>query len=211
MYKLDATKRIQLKPQILSSKGAEWTDDFLEKRKINSKYKHSWIKNGINYHDEFVSALENLTDFHCSYCDKYPLDGRAKIDYQIDHFQPISENVFYHLVYEWNNLYLSCGGCNKSKLAQYSDLILRPDASDYIASEYFFFDTGTGEILVNEINGIEKSDRAKKTIEVFKLNHPSIIKFRLRAIKNYSRDKKIAEINLNVNDYDYRNFIEQLL
>ncbi len=211
MYKIDAAKRNDLKPQILSNDGNKWTEDFLEKRRINPKYKHSWIKDSINHHNEFVSALEKLTEFHCSYCDKYPLDGRAKIDCQIDHFQPISESMFYHLVYEWNNLYLSCGGCNKSKLAQYSDLILRPDAEDYVPSEYFFFDTSTGEILVNEVNGTIKSDRAKKTIEVFKLNHPSIIKFRLRAIKNYSRDKKTAETQLNIHDYDYRNFIEQLL
>ena len=211
MYKLDPTKRILLKPNVLSTKAKEWTEEFLKKRDINSKFKYTWVKDKINYHDEFVSALEKLTDFHCSYCDKYPLDGRAKIDYQIDHFQPISESLFYHLVYEWNNLYLSCGGCNKSKLAQYSDLILRPDAEDYVSSEYFFFDTSTGEILVNEIIGTTKSNRAKKTIEVFKLNHPSIIKFRLRAIKNYSRDKKIAETQLNIHDYDYRNFIEQLL
>lgn len=211
MYKISHIKRTESEPQILKDKGKKWTDDFTAKREANSKHKNSWIKDKINYHDEFVSALEKLTDFHCSYCDKYPLDGRAKSDNQIDHFQPISKPSFYHLVYEWNNLYLSCAGCNKSKLAQYSDLILRPDVEDYIASEYFFFDTGTGEILVNEINGTEKSERAKETIKVFKLNHPSIIKFRLRAIRNYLRDKKNTETILNINDYDYRNFLEELL
>ncbi len=211
MYKISHIKRTESEPQILKDKGKGWTDNFIFKRKENPQYKHSWVKDKVNYHDELILALSLMTAEHCSYCDKYPLDGRAKSDNQIDHFQPISNPSFYHLVYEWNNLYLSCAGCNKSKLAQYSDLILRPDVEDYIASEYFFFDTSTGEILVNETNGIEKSERAKETIKVFKLNHPSIINFRLRAIRNYLRDKKNTETTLNINDYDYRNFLEELL
>lgn len=211
MYKIEAQKRSQAKPLILIEKGQEWTTDFVEKRKQNSKHKHSWIKNGVNYHDNISQSLGKITDYHCSYCDEYPLDERAKIDNQIDHFKPISKTEFIHLAYEWTNLYLSCGGCNKSKLAQYSDLILRPDAEDYVASEYFFFDPVSGMIEINETKGKEYVERAITTIDVFDLNHPSIVKKRKKAIKHFLSEKSNLETQLNINDYDYRNFIEQLL
>ncbi|PWK29202.1 uncharacterized protein (TIGR02646 family) [Arcicella aurantiaca] len=211
MYKIPNIKRTESEPQILKDKGKEWTDDFIAKRKVNPKYKHSWIKNRVNYHDKISQSLGKITDFHCSYCDEYPLDERAKIDNQIDHFKPISKTEFIHLAYEWTNLYLSCGGCNKSKLAQYSDLILRPDADNYIASDYFFFDPITGIIEINETKGKEYVERAITTIDVFNLNHPSIVKKRKKAIKNFLSEKSNSGTQLNINDYDYRNFIEQLL
>jgi uncharacterized protein (TIGR02646 family) len=211
MYKIDFQERIKAKPQILKNKGQEWTIDFVEKRKQNPKHKHSWHKNGVNYHDEISQALGKITDYHCSYCDEYPLDERAKIDNQIDHFKPISKTEFIHLAYEWINLYLSCGGCNKSKLAQYNDLILRPDDKDYNPIDYFFFDTFTGIIEINETKGDEYAERARITREIFDLNHPSIIKKRKKAIKNFLNDKTKTDNKLNINDYDYRNFIAELL
>ena len=211
MYKIDTQKRLQEEPLILKEKGQEWTDDFVEKRTQNPHHKHTWKKKSINYHDKISNALGELTEYHCSYCDEYPLDERAKIDKQIDHFKPISKTEFIYLAYSWTNLYLSCGGCNKSKLAQYNDLILRPDADDYFASDYFFFNPITGIIEINETKGKEFVERAVKTRDVFDLNHPSIVKKRKKAIKNFLSDKVNAETTLNINDYDYRNFIEQLL
>ena len=211
MYKIKTQKRIQAEPLILIEKGQEWSDDFVEKKSQNPKHKHTWVKNSINHHDEISQALGELTEYHCSYCDEYPLDERAKIDNQIDHFKPISKIEFIHLAYIWTNLYLSCGGCNKSKLAQYSDLILRPDADDYIASDYFFFDTISGIIEINETKGKEYVERAVKTRDIFDLNHPSIVKKRKKAIKNFLNAKSHTDIKLNIHDYDYRNFIEQLL
>jgi uncharacterized protein (TIGR02646 family) len=208
MYKIYRTT--ESIPKVLEDNAQAWTEEYILKKKQNSKHQHHWH----NSHDKIYIALSTLTAEHCSYCDKYPLDERAKSDVQIDHFKPISKLEFRILAYEWTNLYLSCGGCNKSKLAQYSDLIIRPDDENYDPNDYFFFDTETAEILVNKTSTTAYIQRAKRTIEVFKLNHPSIIKFRLRAIKNYLRDKKSAKIEkkeLNINDYDYRNFIEQLL
>jgi uncharacterized protein (TIGR02646 family) len=211
MYKINFLKRIQSEPLILKEKGQEWTKDFVAKRIKNAKHKHTWLKNGVNYHDELSLALGKITDYHCSYCDEYPLDERAKIDNQIDHFKPISKAQFLHLAYEWTNLYLSCGGCNKSKLAKYSDLILRPDAEDYVATDYFFFDTISGIIEINETKGKKYTQRAEMTRDIFDLNHPSIVKKRKNAIKNYLRDKSISDNPLNINDYDYRNFLEEFL
>jgi uncharacterized protein (TIGR02646 family) len=211
MYKIESLKRIQSEPQILKEKGQEWTKYFVDKRTQNAKHQHTWHKDGVNYHDELSQALGQITEYHCSYCDEYPLDERAKIDNQIDHFKPISIAEFYHLAYEWTNLYLSCGGCNKSKLAQFSDLILRPDAEDYVATDYFFFDITTGIIEINETKGEEYMVRALITRDIFNLNHPSIVIKRKRAIRNFLRDKSISGNFLNINDYDYRNFLEELL
>lgn len=202
MYKI--TRHPTSEPQILQEKGKEWTEKFVETRKTNKKHKHSWKIKNINYHDVIVDALSILTNEHCSYCDKYPLDARAKTDLQIDHFKPVSKHE--ELAFEWTNLYLSCAGCNKSKLAQYSDLILRPDAEDYHPNSYFFFDTSTGKIEVNERQGKVYTERAEKTIEVFKLNDKSIVKMRLIAIRNFKKEEEF-----DINDYEYRNFIEELL
>lgn len=209
MYKI--TRSAASEPQILIEKSKEWTEKFLEKRQQNPTHKLSWRKGATNYHDEIVKALGNLTHNHCSYCDKYPLDERGKIDLQIDHFKPISKPEFTRLAYDWTNLFLACGGCNKPKLAQYNDLILRPDADDYNPSHFFFFDTSTGEILVNETKGKEYSARAEETIKVFNLNDKSIIKMRLRAIRNFRREMSNPIEEFDINDYDYRNFIEELL
>ena len=96
-------------------------------------------------------------------------------------------------------------------MAKYNDLILRPDAEDYLPNDYFLFDTTTGEILINETKGIEYSERAKMTRDIFDLNHPSVVEKRLNAINNFMRDRKLGETLLDINDYDYRNFIEELL
>jgi uncharacterized protein (TIGR02646 family) len=205
MYKIYRTA--ESKPKILEDNAQIWTEEYLFKKNQNSKHQHHWH----SFHDEIYTALAILTAEHCSYCDKYPLDERAKSDVQIDHFKPISELAFRVLAFEWTNLYLACGGCNKSKLAQYSDLIIRPDDENYNPTDYFFFDVETAEILVNKTNGNTFIQRAEKTIEVFKLNHKSIIKFRKRAIENFLKIQKSGFDDFNINDYDYRNFIEQLL
>ncbi|MDZ7898588.1 MAG: HNH endonuclease [Arcicella sp.] len=205
MYKIYRTP--ESKPKILEDNAKAWTEDYLLKRGQNPNYKHHWHSS----HNEIFEALSILTAEHCSYCDKYPLDERAKSDVQIDHFKPISKLEFRILAYEWMNLYLACGGCNKSKLAQYSDLIIRPDDEDYDPLDYFFFDIETAEILVNKASGNYYIQKAEKTIEVFKLNHKSIIKFRKRAIENFLKAQKIGFDNFNIDDYDYRNFIAELL
>lgn len=205
MYKIYRTT--ESKPKILKDNAKKWTEDYLLKKSQNSNYKHHWHSS----HDEIYAALSILTAEHCSYCDKYPLDERAKSDVQIDHFKPVSNLEFRFLAFEWTNLYLACGGCNKSKLAQYSDLIIKPDDENYDPTDYFFFDIETAEILVNKANENIYIQRAEKTIEVFKLNHKSIIKFRKRAIENFLKAQKLGFDNFNINDYDYRNFIAELL
>ncbi len=203
----NSKRRLIRNNYLLVDKAEEWTEKYLFNKNQNPKHEHHWH----GCHDEIYMALSMLTAEHCSYCDKYPLDERAKSDVQIDHFKPISDIGFRFLAFEWTNLYLACGGCNKSKLAQYSDLIIRPDDEEYKATDYFFFDTETAEILVNKANGNTYIQRAEKTIEIFKLNHKSIIKFRKRAIENFLKAQKSGFDNFNINDYDYRNFIEELL
>ena len=96
-------------------------------------------------------------------------------------------------------------------MAKYNDLILRPDAQDYVPTDYFLFDTTTGEILINERKGNEYAERAKMTRDIFDLNNPSIIEKRLKAVSNFNRDRKLGEVSLDIDNYDYRNFIEELL
>lgn len=206
MYKIEIFKRVQSKPEILGLKYQEWTDSFIEKKKQNPKHKHSWVQDKVNYHPQFYNALGKLTAYHCSYCDEFPIDQRVK---QIDHFKPVSD--FNHLVYEWSNLYLSCVGCNFAKKAKYNDLLLRPDAENYVPSDYFLFDTTTGEILINERKGHDYIERAKITRDIFDLNNPSIVEKRLKAVNNFIRDKKLGENSFDIDNYDYRNFIEELL
>lgn len=119
--------------------------------------------------------LIEISDNHCFYCDNYP---PLSDDDTIDHFKPKSKPKFYHLVCTWDNLYLACGHCQKSKGTKYDDLLLRPDEIDYSFSKYFGYNFDNDEIYVNPSADILTQKRAEKTLEIFDFNHVGLKKLR---------------------------------
>lgn len=140
--------------------------------------------------------LQAQTQAHCSYCDIYPL---MKGDDTIDHFCPKSSPDHYDKVCQWENLYIACKSCQDSKLAHYSELILRPDEINYQFNNYFSYDYINHKIEIrNDIDEISKA-KAAETIRIFDLNHTSHSKARSHAYERF-----VLAANPELEDYNYR-------
>lgn len=102
------------KPRVLVRNAAKWLaklqavranpdpDPAVQKRKINNamnKYQHDEIKNTLvaMFHGKCAYCETNIT--HVTYGD-------------IEHFRPKSDPLYTHLIFEWENLLLSCPICN---------------------------------------------------------------------------------------------------
>lgn len=61
--------------------------------------------------EDVKTALKNLYKRKCAYCDqKAP-------SYHVEHYRP--KDIYYWLVYSWDNLLLSCRDCNSHKLNKF--------------------------------------------------------------------------------------------
>ncbi|MGB1207209.1 MAG: hypothetical protein ACPG5B_16295 [Chitinophagales bacterium] len=153
-------------------------------QKWNQKWKSTHKKNPVasfNWPQEInlkiIQDLRIMSKHHCAFCDKYM--GAADSD-SIEHFWP--KKIFPEFAFSWENLFLSCGGCQKAPKgwkkfqndwieAEKSPLILKPDMCDFSFQRYFFFDTNSGEIKVNLWNDSKmEQEQAEITIFYYKFN-----------------------------------------
>jgi uncharacterized protein (TIGR02646 family) len=111
-----------LKPQVLIDNADQWLKEFLADPSSETKkrkYKHPSIK----------EKLKEETSDKCIYCE-------SKIGHitpgDIEHKKPISK--FPDLTFEWENITIACGECNRRKNDYYSsfedDCFLDPYAQD---------------------------------------------------------------------------------
>lgn len=163
-------------PAELRARRAELTRDFITKKKATGKTPSCTWPNVRNE----GGSPETLQDFlsrsalkHCSYCDS--IMGYSSRD-TIDHFLP--KSLFSFSAYIWKNLYLCCDGCQR-KGVNYDRQVLRPDEAGYDFCRYFRSHRD-GQITVIATDDTDR-DRAKKTIEVLRLNHPDLVADRRNA------------------------------
>jgi uncharacterized protein (TIGR02646 family) len=129
-----------------------------------------------------LPLLIEQTQLHCSYCDYSP----PRIgDDTIDHFKAKGIILFYHLVYQWENLYFCCNACQRAKMEQFDELLLRPDEVGYSFERYFILDTQTFDIQPNLAASNNDQKRAATTIEIFKFNHAGQRESRRRSWQLY--------------------------
>jgi len=121
------------------------------------------------------------TDYHCSYCDGFPL---MSADETIDHFKPKSK--FPLEVCNWENLYVACARCQKVKGDKFDNLLLRPDESSYDFSAYYFYDFTEHEIRILPNLSIDKLERAKKTDEILDFNHKAMVESRRQSYDGFT-------------------------
>ena len=57
------------------------------------------------------TALDKWSHGKCAYCETLINASRSQ---QVEHFKP--KSLFPSLVYDWNNYFLACGGCNGTKV-----------------------------------------------------------------------------------------------
>jgi uncharacterized protein (TIGR02646 family) len=184
-------------PQILIDKASTWNKEYVEKKTANEEYSFFWrTVNGKKLNQILHPILSTQTQHHCSFCDKYPLD---RGDDTIDHFHPKSNPQFYHLAYSWQNLYLACNGCQRAKMEQFDENLLKPDEVNYEFDEYFQYNYTLHELEPRSDKPPVIQQKAKVTIEIFDLNNIALSKARKHAFERFTNaNEKI------IDDYNFR-------
>lgn len=94
------------KPRILVEKEAAWRDAHLRKVEQDPSVRPSSKQYG---HSEIRQALQAMSFSKCFYCERRLSEKEQEIDHYID----VAERP--DLAFLWENLYLSCEGCNNGK------------------------------------------------------------------------------------------------
>jgi len=122
---------------------------------------------------EAKEALAEMAHFKCAYCES-PI--AAESTGEVEHFKP--KSLFPLLVYDWNNYFLACGGCNRAKLNRWpagGKEYARPDEGDP-PSWFLFFEDGSVEAVV-------QGEAGDLTIRDLKLNKAWLRRQRARVIR----------------------------
>lgn len=192
-------------PEILRANSEAWGKEYALKKAANPSHRFQWKsikKNRAN--TIIIPHLKSMTDEHCSYCDSYPL---GKSDKTIDHFLPKGDERFYHLVYEWTNLFLCCADCQSYKKEQYDPNLLRPDDLGYLFYTYFNYNTKSHMIEVNPLATAGEQAKAHTTIEIFGLNDTKHVRTREAFYREYYWEEEKGGTP-NLNDFPYRFMFE---
>ena len=139
--------------------GKDWN------KKYNDGMKWSW-RVGKRKKQELDEKLLKCTKNHCAYCDNFPL-GSRNIKPTIDHFRPKAN--FPLIAYQWENLFIACSYCQE-RGNKFDEALLKPDEADYDFDTYFEYENRSGKIVPNRLQTSENQERAKLTIQYFRLN-----------------------------------------
>lgn len=186
-------------PAVLQENGEKWGDDWAVRKAKDPSAKFHWHEQGgKNVNKILLSPLKAQTQEHCSFCDSYPVSPPGTET--IEHFHPKGE--FPKLAYTWDNLYFCCNFCQQQKGEKFDEALLRPDAEGYDFNRYFRWSYTRGRLLPNEDAGTEDQERARVTINLYRLNdgHP---KNRLR-----ERHRRAKDEGSPLDSFAYRNFVE---
>jgi len=112
-------------------------------------------------------ALARMSHRKCAYCEGKINSPRAG---QVDHFKP--KSLFPSLAYDWDNYFLSCGGCNNAKRDKWpsNGEYLRPDRGD--PSLHLRFETD------GSVRALQAGSEADQTIEDFDLKREWLVEAR---------------------------------
>lgn len=137
----------------LSTNYKNWGAEY--KLHLDSKKKQgigfSWR---MKIYEPLKAELIKLTQGHCTFCDGYPIGAESKET--IEHFYPKSD--FPLLAYQWTNLFYCCDKCQSEANKLPFQYTLKPDDATYSFDTYFYFDLGTGQLVVLE--NLEKDNPA---------------------------------------------------
>ena len=169
-------------PALLAQHGPEIGSTFASRRQVDPTYQFSWPqRDRQRLYDIAHAAVTAITDGHCAYCDGFPLGAVGRDE--VDHFRPKSRPEFYHLVCEWDNLFLACTACNFAKLEEWDPALLRPDAPDFRFERYFDYRFDTGELSPNPVASPTDQRCATVTIKILDLNRVDACLNRQKAVK----------------------------
>jgi uncharacterized protein (TIGR02646 family) len=168
-------------PQILVTSAVAFTKAWIAKLNAKPKGKWTWPQKGtVKSRDQIVSALQGMTDNHCSFCDSAPLGQASRKE--IEHLRP--KSIFPEHAFDWLNLYLACSVCNGKKQDKYDTQLLQPDAANYSFASYFIL-SAKGELIPNLAADQNNINAAEITIAIFDLNRVELKLERLRQIQGH--------------------------
>ncbi len=176
--------------------GIEWKEKYERTGKSAS---FTWRGNKNKGYHDLLHELSLMTKDHCSFCDAFPMGGR--IPKTIEHFRP--KTKFYLLAYKWSNLFLCCGNCQK-KGDRFDENLLKPDEDDYSFDEYFLIEWDTGKLIPNGGKSVESQERARITIELYRLNEDAKPEDRLRELEHFTQSD-----SPDLDEWAYRFFLER--
>ncbi len=185
-------------PEWLKEKEDEWGADWAEKyKKTNDTKKFTWRQNRGKGKKHLRKALLDMTENHCSFCDSYPMQRR--IQATIEHFKP--KTRFPLDAYKWENLFICCALCQE-KGDKFDPRLLKPDEATYDFEKYFDIDWTTGDLLPNMDASAEDRERARITINLYRLNSNGKPGDRLEELEKYQEAPKT-----DINKWSYRFFL----
>ena len=173
---------------------------YVNAKKKNPKYAFTWYAEFC--YPETRKLLTAMTQEHCAFCDGGDLGAMSRET--LEHFRPKSRQEFYHLAYQWENLYPCCDRCQSEKLEKYDDALLIADGEGYAFNDYFMVDYTTGEILPNSLASAADQHRANTTIELYGLNVDSRKTIRKKELKRYLQRDEATDV---LDDFSYRYFL----
>lgn len=156
------------KPTILENKEELWRNELLKYISDNDS-----IPSNVNRrysHKEIKTRLLEETNHKCAYCES----KITAIDYgDVEHIKPKSR--FPEKTYQWDNLTLACRKCNQNKKDYFDPkkMLINPYI-DNPESELMFL----GPIIS------ARTERARFTIKMLKLDRAELFESRLNFIKN---------------------------
>lgn len=193
-------------PGLLASFSKIWGEEYAVKKLEKPNYRFQWKSyKGLRVNLHILPALKQMTDEHCAYCDSYPPGHYS--DNTVDHFLPKGDPRFYHLVYEWSNLYFSCASCQAYKKEQHEPTLLRPDEPSFSFSIYFSYDFVEHIIKPNPLATIAQQARAAGSIKLFGLNDAKHVRTRKAFYAEYVIETEKCN-SLDLRDFPYRFMFE---
>jgi len=192
-------------PLFLQENAAKWNARWAERKKQKPNTTFTWSQfTGVSVREHLRPTLYEMNQGHCSFCDSFPL-GTSSTE-PIEHFRPKSKPEFYHLAYDWGNLYYCCELCNSTKGEQWHDELLAPDSDDYRFEQYFEFDFTTGEIQPNSKASKADQARARVTIDMYGLN------IKARPLRRRTTLRQWTNLSERcIDDFPFRDFLESEL
>jgi uncharacterized protein (TIGR02646 family) len=185
-------------PEWLNEKWQEWGKEWAEKCKKKRNPSFRWRRHKNKGRKELERELSSMTQHHCSFCDTYPMGKR--LESTIEHFKP--KFKFPLEAYKWENLFLACRLCQKGKGDRFDEKLLKPDNDDYLFEKYFEIDWFTGELKPNRLAPDADQERARVTIELYRLNANGKPEDRQEELNKFDQ-------NHDIDMYSYRFFIKR--
>jgi uncharacterized protein (TIGR02646 family) len=189
-------------PDVLKDNSENWGLEYRNKKEQDPTHSFSWRQvNGIRVNHYILPGLKAMSEDHCHYCDGYP---PGKADETIDHFKPKGNPEFFHLVYDWENLFLACADCQRHKMERFDDRLLRPDHPGFSFNRYFIYNYRTHEVEINkEQLNPEDFDKAEVTLKLFGFNLSN------RPIaRRHAWERWLGRKNQDVTDFPFRYMFE---